>query len=170
MHGQARKRARLDDEEVLEHILRSRRSYLRRKTARLMFDSVDGDIEDLALVALPSDPRRGPRQSINRPREEAMSRLLADYFVENPVYTAREFRRRFRMPKELFLSVVERVERSDDYFKQKRDAVGRIGFSALHKCTAAMRLLAYGGAADQVREVLFLPMRTSTLLHFRFAG
>lgn len=169
MHGQARKRDRLDDEEVLEHILRGRRSYLRRKTARLMLDSGGSDIEDIAPVALPSDPRRGPRQSINRPRQEAMSRLLADYFVENPVYTAREFRRRFRMPKELFLSIVERVERSDDYFKQKRDAVGRIGFSALHKCTAAMRLLAYGGAADQVRETPVLA-DASTLLTFRSVG
>ena len=35
---------------------------------------------------------------------------------------------------------------------QKRDALGRLGLSSLQKCTAAIRMLAYGLPADACDE------------------
>ena len=43
---------------------------------------------------------------------------------------------------------MEAVTSNDRYFQQRRDATGRQGFSPIHKCTAAMRVLAYGTSAD----------------------
>uniref|UniRef100_A0A0D3EI32 Uncharacterized protein n=1 Tax=Brassica oleracea var. oleracea TaxID=109376 RepID=A0A0D3EI32_BRAOL len=44
---------------------------------------------------------------------------------------------------------------------QRRDATRRLGLSALQKCTAAIRLLAYGTAADAVDEYLRLSETTA---------
>jgi hypothetical protein len=50
------------------------------------------------------------------------------------------------------LSIVERVSAFDSWFVQRFDAVGRLGLSALQKCTAALRMLAYGVPADATDE------------------
>uniref|UniRef100_A0A0D3BT01 DDE Tnp4 domain-containing protein n=1 Tax=Brassica oleracea var. oleracea TaxID=109376 RepID=A0A0D3BT01_BRAOL len=47
------------------------------------------------------------------------------------------------------------------FFQQRRDATGRDGLSPLQKCTAAIRLLAYGSAADSVDEYLRLGESTA---------
>lgn len=52
------------------------------------------------------------------------------------------------MKKSLFLRIVAAVESHDDYFRQKRNAVGALGASPLQKCIAAVRMLAYGAPAD----------------------
>ncbi|XP_021991124.1 uncharacterized protein LOC110887868 [Helianthus annuus] len=57
-------------------------------------------------------------------------------------------RRRFRMRKPLFLRIVDTVTANDIYFPQRRDATGRQGLSSLQKCTATIRVLAYGTSAD----------------------
>ncbi|XP_074352941.1 uncharacterized protein LOC141692102 [Apium graveolens] len=44
------------------------------------------------------------------------------------------------------------VSNSDTYFQQRIDAVGRKGLSPLQKCTATMRMLAYGVSADVVDD------------------
>ncbi|XP_018509885.2 putative nuclease HARBI1 [Brassica rapa] len=44
---------------------------------------------------------------------------------------------------------------------QRRDATGRLGVTPLQKCTAAIRLLAYGSAADTVDEYLRLAETTA---------
>jgi len=56
------------------------------------------------------------------------------------------------MRRELFLHIVQEVCAFDPWFVQKRDAVGRLGLSSLQKCTAAMRMLPYGIAADATDE------------------
>uniref|UniRef100_A0A0D3ARI1 Uncharacterized protein n=1 Tax=Brassica oleracea var. oleracea TaxID=109376 RepID=A0A0D3ARI1_BRAOL len=43
-----------------------------------------------------------------------------------------------------------------EFFRQKKDALGRLSLSPLQKCTAAIRCLAYGTAADTVDEYLRL--------------
>lgn len=40
------------------------------------------------------------------------------------------------------------------YFKQRVDATCRYGLSQLQKCTAAIRMLAYGAPADALDEVI----------------
>ncbi|XP_057789597.1 uncharacterized protein LOC131006454 [Salvia miltiorrhiza] len=61
----------------------------------------------------------------------------------------------------IILRIVNAVQ-SDPYFQQRANALGRSGFTPLHKCTVAIRMLANGGAADQYDE--YLRVAKSTLL------
>ncbi|XP_071677296.1 uncharacterized protein [Lolium perenne] len=47
--------------------------------------------------------------------------LDADYFNNDATHSPKEFRRRFRMNKELFLKIVHGVREYDTYFMAKRD-------------------------------------------------
>ncbi|XP_057793104.1 uncharacterized protein LOC131009711 [Salvia miltiorrhiza] len=78
---------------------------------------------------------------------------IRDYFSVDPVYGPQFFRRRFSMSRELFLRIVNALE-VDPYFQQRPDAIGRLSFSPIQKCTAAVRQLAYGTAADCCDEYL----------------
>jgi len=77
---------------------------------------------------------------------------MDDYFSHNPVYNETQFRRRFGMRRPLFLKIVEALSGWSDYFTVRLDALNRPGFSPVHKCTVAIRQLAYGGSADQLDE------------------
>ncbi|XP_024005863.1 uncharacterized protein LOC112082407 [Eutrema salsugineum] len=72
------------------------------------------------------------------------------------------------MNKPLFLHIVDRLSNEIPYFQQRADATGRSGLSALQKCTAAIRLLAYGTALDTVDEYIRLGATTARkcLEHF----
>ncbi|XP_033132199.1 uncharacterized protein LOC108870945 [Brassica rapa] len=72
------------------------------------------------------------------------------------------------MNKTLFLRIVHRLEQEVDYFKPSQDATGRSSLTALQKCTAAIRQLAYGGGADTVDEYVRLGETTARkcLHHF----
>jgi transposon-encoded protein len=78
------------------------------------------------------------------------------------------FRRRFRMRRHLFLRIVRDVTEHDMFFTQRPDACGKLGFTPIAKCTAAMRILAYGLAFDQVDEYLSIGETTAKdiLKHF----
>ena len=71
------------------------------------------------------------RAYIDRDRAGGHQRLYNDYFAENPTYTDKFFRRRFRMRRHLFLRLVGALQQHDDYFVQKRDAAGILGLSPL---------------------------------------
>ncbi|XP_019095582.1 PREDICTED: uncharacterized protein LOC104763146 [Camelina sativa] len=102
------------------------------------------------------------RVHINRDREEGHNRLWNDYFGENPTYTPAMFRHRFRMNKPLFERIVSTIENGVPYFRQRRDATRRLGlFSALQKCMAAIRMMAYGCSAYAVDEYLRLAETTA---------
>jgi hypothetical protein len=64
------------------------------------------------------------RQNIFRDREAYHQLLYKDYFAENPTYGHAQFRRRFRMRRELFVSIMDAVARFDPWFVQGVDAVG----------------------------------------------
>ncbi|XP_048607098.1 putative nuclease HARBI1 isoform X1 [Brassica napus] len=72
------------------------------------------------------------------------------------------------MNKTLFLRIVHCLEQEVDYFKPSQDATGRSSLTALQKCTAAIRQLAYGGGADTVDEYVRLGETTTRkcLHHF----
>nr|XP_017256407.1 PREDICTED: putative nuclease HARBI1 [Daucus carota subsp. sativus] len=89
---------------------------------------------------------------IDRNREDGHNRLYHDYFSDTPTYTETQFRRRFRMRRPLFLRIEEAITAHDTYFIQRIDAVGARGLSSLQKMTAAVRMLAYGTAADAVDD------------------
>uniref|UniRef100_A0A453EBC2 Uncharacterized protein n=2 Tax=Aegilops tauschii subsp. strangulata TaxID=200361 RepID=A0A453EBC2_AEGTS len=84
---------------------------------------------------------------LNRNRARGHLTLMADYFVPDALF-ADHFRRRcFWMRKTVFDRLYHGVRSYDDYFILKKDVVGTIGFSGYQKCTAALRMLAYGMAA-----------------------
>uniref|UniRef100_A0A0D3BP24 DDE Tnp4 domain-containing protein n=1 Tax=Brassica oleracea var. oleracea TaxID=109376 RepID=A0A0D3BP24_BRAOL len=96
-----------------------------------------------------------------RNREEGNVRLWNDYFSETPTYPENYFRRRFRMNNPLFMHIVDRLSNEVDFFRQKKDGLGRLGLSTLQKCTSSIRVLAYGSAADTVDDYLRLGETTT---------
>ena len=66
------------------------------------------------------------------------------------------------MQQSLVLEIEDKVSAANDFFKQRRDSVGVLGFSTRQKCTVALRMLAYGGATDSLDEGL--RMGESTVL------
>nr|VDC97483.1 unnamed protein product [Brassica oleracea] len=65
------------------------------------------------------------------------------------------------MNKDLFLRIVYGLSENFPFFQQRTDATRRFGLSALPKCTASIRMLAYGSAADTVDEYLRLGETTA---------
>ncbi len=51
-----------------------------------------------------------------------------------------------------FLKIMEAIVVHDSYFVQKRDATGLLGFSSIHKCIVAIRMLAYDVVANYIDE------------------
>ena len=66
------------------------------------------------------------------------------------------------------MNIVDRLFNEIEFFRQKKDALGRLSLSPLQKCTAAIRVVAYGTAADAVDEYLRLGEMTtrSCVEHF----
>jgi len=73
------------------------------------------------------------------------------------------------MNKPLFLRIVHALSDWSPYFTQRPDATGRNGLSPLQKCTAAIRMLAYGTSADQLDEVLKIVGSTCLEILGKFA-
>jgi hypothetical protein len=107
--------------------------------------------------------RKGRSANIDRDFEAGYEQLNKDYFSQTPRprYNDYQFRRRFRMHRSLFLKIVEDVTEFDDYFVQKRDALGKPGLYPIQKITSAIRILAYGGAGDANDEYLRIAESTS---------
>ncbi|XP_059669231.1 uncharacterized protein LOC132314375 [Cornus florida] len=79
---------------------------------------------------------------------------MKDYFDENCTYPPEYFHRRFRIRRELLFRIFNDVKAYDDYFVQKKDATGRLGLFSIQKMTSAVRILAYGCAADHYDEYI----------------
>ncbi len=60
------------------------------------------------------------------------------------------------MKKHLFLHIVQTLSHWSPVFQQRKDAFGKVGFSPLLKCTAALRMLAYVTYADILLRLLSL--------------
>uniref|UniRef100_A0A0D3B519 DDE Tnp4 domain-containing protein n=1 Tax=Brassica oleracea var. oleracea TaxID=109376 RepID=A0A0D3B519_BRAOL len=131
-----------------------------------IIDDIIDETYNNIVEAQPKKQRK--RAYIERDRELGHNRLWNDYFSKDATFPTHLFRRRFRMSKELFLRIVHRLSEYVPFFQQRRDATGRFGLSPLQKCTEAIRLLAYGNAADAVDEYLRIGESTtiSCLEHF----
>uniref|UniRef100_A0A0D3BCD1 DDE Tnp4 domain-containing protein n=1 Tax=Brassica oleracea var. oleracea TaxID=109376 RepID=A0A0D3BCD1_BRAOL len=131
---------------------------------QFFYHCFDTTLENLIIAYGDEEEARKKRKNrayIERNREEGHVRLWNDYFSETPTYPENIFRRRFRMKKPLFMHIVDRLSNEVQFFRQKKDALGRLGLSTLQKCTAAIRVLAYGTAADTVDEYLRLGESTT---------
>ncbi|XP_057780056.1 uncharacterized protein LOC130998658 [Salvia miltiorrhiza] len=121
---------------------------------------LDRIIEDVVIHAasLSVQPTnhavRGRRRYIERRREIGHEGVFEQYFSEDPIYPPEYFRTRFRMRKPLFERIMNKLVATDRFFQQHPDAAGRLGMSPIQKCTAAMRVLAYGTSADLHDEYL----------------
>ncbi|KAL7599405.1 hypothetical protein Lser_V15G21282 [Lactuca serriola] len=101
------------------------------------------------------------RAVVNRDRQAAHDLLVRDYFADNCLYNDDSFERRFRLNKAIFLRISNALESRYDFFKQKPDARGRMGFSSIQKCAAALRYLGYDVAFDASDEYLKVSERTA---------
>ncbi|KAE9068934.1 hypothetical protein PF010_g26861 [Phytophthora fragariae] len=96
----------------------------------------------------------GKAANLDRDFQAAHLRLWKDYFCENPTYPEKLFRRRNRMSRALFERLMGAVVEHDADFEQRVDAVGKKGPTPLQKCSAAVRMLVYGCAADSLDDVV----------------
>ncbi|KAL7218992.1 hypothetical protein ACSBR2_012124 [Camellia fascicularis] len=138
----------------------------RNSVMKMIIDDSDFDseLEIFAIAALEEEQLNNERQlGLRRSsiqghtviycnRIQGHKRLYQDYFSKMPTYPPNLFRRRFQMSRCLFLRILSMVEACDPYFVQKQDAVGVLGLSSLQKMTTAMRMLAYGVAAESVND------------------
>ena len=143
-------------------------------------DDSSSDDEDLVVAALVvhdhiqrqlpryrgSLPGRAP--NLNRNRERGHALLYADYFANTPLFKPDKFRRRFRMARHVFNRIREGVVAHDPYFECKTDALGKLGFSSYQKCTAAIRMLAYGIPGDLVDEYVRMSETTCLMSMYKF--
>ena len=111
-------------------------------------------------------PGRAPNLNHNRERGHAL--LYADYFANTPLFKPDKFRRRFRMARHVFNRIREGVVAHDPYFECNTDALGKLGFSSYQKCTAAIRMLAYGISGDLVDEYVRMSETTCLMLMYKF--
>ena len=93
-------------------------------------------------------------------------KLFHDYFAETPVYPPNVFRRKFQMSHSLFLCIHSRVEATEPYFVQKRNAANTLRLSSLQKMTATIKMLAYGVSANFMDEYLRIG-ETTTIKCFK---
>ncbi|GJZ12557.1 ALP1-like protein [Tanacetum coccineum] len=116
------------------------------------------------------------RNPIHRDREGAEDRLMDDYFDDHCKYPSYYFQRRYRVRRKLFLQIVKGISTYEadllpkhfKFFKVRPDTTGRMSLSAIMKCTAAIRQLAYGTTPDAFDEYLQMSERTARdcLLNF----
>ena len=126
----------------------------------LLFDNSDEDeIIRRVLKGSTSPCKRG--RHIERDRLAGPKRLYLDYFADTPVYPPNLFRRRFRMNWSLFLRIQSKVETYEPFFIEKKDSAQRLGLSSLQKITVALRMLAYGVAADFMDEYVRIGKSTA---------
>jgi hypothetical protein len=103
-----------------------------------------------------------------RQRMEGYCILYTDYFTDSSLHGETIFRRRFRMSRKLFLKIVYALREYDSYFRCKLDCTSMVGFSALQKCTVAMRMLAYGAPSDSADDYLRMAESTTFDCFYRF--
>ncbi|KAI5324443.1 hypothetical protein L3X38_033516 [Prunus dulcis] len=108
------------------------------------------------------------RRTIPRDRVSTSENLFQNYFSNHLLYPPSDFRNRFRMWCELFNRIMEQIVPFDDYFKQKPDATGKLGFSPQVKMTVAMCMLAYGTTVDLNDDYLKIAETTSFEVCKRF--
>nr|XP_043630586.1 uncharacterized protein LOC122601919 [Erigeron canadensis] len=92
---------------------------------------------------------------------ETHDRLVRDYFAEEPKFDENFFRTRFRMSRRLFVKIASDLEINFEYFQRRVDGRGKMGFSALQRCTSAVRPLAYGSNPDSLDDYLNMSERSS---------
>lgn len=130
--------------------------------------------QHMELIEYLEDPtqaggsRSGRAANIDRRTGFFGDHLYNDYFADNHVFPKARFRWRYRMSRALFLRIMHKVMAYDDYFVQKRDALGVEDLSSYQKCTAALRMFAYGTTVDATDQYCRLGESTTMQCLKRF--
>ena len=69
----------------------------------------------------------GKSRNINRDFTANGQALYDNYFAPNCRYNSKLFRRRYRMPKALFIKLHDAITEFDPYFKQTKNCAGKLG-------------------------------------------
>ncbi|GJT79433.1 hypothetical protein Tco_1053775 [Tanacetum coccineum] len=118
------------------------------------------DVDTLLLASTSTTPIIQCDPSV-RDHHGAHDRLVAAFFAEQPMYTPKQFRGRFRMRRKPFNRIVRDSNDTCPYFQNNINAVGRCGIFALVKCTSANLQLAYGFVPDSLDEYLQIGTKTA---------
>jgi hypothetical protein len=95
------------------------------------------------------------KANIKHKCEKGHYQLYRDYFYPTkPIIDAQTFWRHYQMSRKLFMTILNRVRAYVDYFTYKPDATNKLGFTFYQKCSAIIRMLAYGVVGDLVDEYL----------------
>jgi len=151
-----------DDSPILEETVLDNQSQLKSFELALK-------LRQEGRASLSKRPRKKKR-FIRRDREDAHDRLHRDYFAYDSIYNDTCFRRRFRMRKHLLLRIVDALASRFEYFQLRYDGVSQCGLSPLTKCTAVMRILAYGISVDCIDEYLKIGESTAMECMNNFAA
>lgn len=106
----------------------------------------------------------GKRGNKAREFEKAVHTIRRQYFGVDgraPTYDEADFQRRFRMPRALFMRIYEDLK-DEAWWRQRPNATGKLQAHPLQKLVAALRVLAYGTAADSTDDYAELS-KTTTL-------
>ncbi|XP_023755969.1 uncharacterized protein LOC111904432 [Lactuca sativa] len=101
------------------------------------------------------------RALVSRNREEGHERQYRDYFVDNCVYGSKDFKRRFRLSRNVFIWIANALESQYIFFQLRHNARGRRRFTTLQKCVAAIRLMVMGESADTMGDYMRMSERTA---------
>lgn len=109
----------------------------------------------------PVGSKKGKSPNVSRDYCEALHRLNCNYFGNIPKYSECQFERRIRVPRIVF-NKLEKAQTGRGVFLQRTDALPNKGIHIRMRLTAALRMLAYGNAADALDE--YLQMSDDTVL------
>nr|XP_043623602.1 uncharacterized protein LOC122595322 [Erigeron canadensis] len=120
-----------------------------------------GGFEFLASVALATLEKDNAstfstRRFIWSDQYTAHEKLMAMYFVDDPMFDDEVFRMRYCMSKRLFLKIIEDITASFSWFRDSVNVVGTRGFSSIQSARAR-----YDNLADHYDEGLSFSTRTA---------
>ena len=96
-----------------------------------------------------------------RDYKDGPERLMKDYFIENPTFDVTLFRRRFRMSSDIFSRIYLKLHENNPYFTYRLNGAMETGISPHIKISAALRMLSYGTAGDQLDEYFRISSSTA---------
>lgn len=125
------------------------------------------------LAALPEiiedqKKRRGPKApNVGRMRDEKIIEVLRNYFGYDgkpPIFSEKDFHRRFRIPKSYYQMIESAIlasPRHGEYFKKKKDATGKDGLDPKLKILGALKMLAGNLSADSLEDTYTMSKRVA---------
>ena len=158
-----------DDEVLMQLVIEEENaSAVRRQQEQVILVTLLCLRQPILVVPRRSGSRPGKRRNKERHHQTGTMLLDSDYFADNATHTPKEFRRRFRMNKDMFMKIVFGVREYDDYFMCTKDCTGLWGFLSIQKCTAAICCLAYGALPDASNDYLRMAESTASETVYRF--